>query len=159
MKTLAEAGIIKNNGKSLELTRPLPTNPQGELVSFEVRAEAFSGPLPPPAMLSDYNNLVPRGAERILAMAEKQQDHRHEIEKRVIGGNVSAQVRGQYFAFFLALLIIVGAIYLIALGMPIWGFSTLIATIGGLAFVFITGRKKDDEERDRKRASLPPGLQ
>lgn len=36
--------------------------------------EAFSGPLPPPAMLAQYNDVVPNGAERIMAMAERQQE-------------------------------------------------------------------------------------
>ena len=35
--------------------------------------QAFSGPLPPPSMLAEYNNVVQNGAERIMVMAEKQQ--------------------------------------------------------------------------------------
>ena len=37
-----------------------------------LRAEHYSGPLPPPQMLEQYNRAVPNGAERIMAMAEKQ---------------------------------------------------------------------------------------
>ncbi len=44
----------------------------------------FSGPIPSPAMLKRYNDILPNAADRILAMAEQQQNHRIHIEKTVI---------------------------------------------------------------------------
>lgn len=46
--------------------------------------QQFSGPLPPPDMLLKYNDIVPDGAERIIVMAEKQQNHRIYLEKLVV---------------------------------------------------------------------------
>ena len=34
----------------------------------------MSGPLPPPGILDAYNQTIPDGANRIMAMAEEQQD-------------------------------------------------------------------------------------
>jgi uncharacterized membrane protein len=44
--------------------------------------QAFSGPLPPPSVLKGYEEVVRGSAERILVMAEKQQDHRTEQNRK-----------------------------------------------------------------------------
>ena len=60
-------------------TPDLPENP-GTLV----HAEHWSGPLPPPAALQRYDEVLPGAAERILAMAETEQQHRMEQEKAFV---------------------------------------------------------------------------
>src|SRR5436190_2248110 len=40
---------------------------------------AFSGPLPPPSVLEEYNRIVPGAANRLLALTEKQAGHRRQI--------------------------------------------------------------------------------
>lgn len=54
-------------------------NPQQIVQSVE-----YSGPLPPPAVLQRYDQVVPGAAERILRMAEGQSKHRQELEKTVV---------------------------------------------------------------------------
>jgi uncharacterized membrane protein len=44
-----------------------------------------SGYLPDPLSLSAYDELIPNGADRIMKMAEKQQEHRMKIESTAIG--------------------------------------------------------------------------
>ena len=36
------------------------------------RTEISIGPIPPPQILQQYNNIIPNAAERILRMTEKQ---------------------------------------------------------------------------------------
>ncbi len=43
------------------------------------QALSYSGPIPPPAMLEEYNRIVPGSADRILRMAEDQTTHRHAL--------------------------------------------------------------------------------
>lgn len=65
-----------------------------------MRVEAtFSGPLPPPSLLARYSEIIPNGAERIMAMAERQSEHREKLEARVVNGNVASQTRGSWFSF------------------------------------------------------------
>ena len=45
--------------------------------------QTFSGPLPPPDALKRYSDIIPNGAERIMAMAEEQSKHRRELEKNL----------------------------------------------------------------------------
>lgn len=42
--------------------------------------KSHSGPLPDPESLVDYDKVIPNGADRLMKMAEKQQDHRISIE-------------------------------------------------------------------------------
>jgi uncharacterized membrane protein len=47
-------------------------------------ASTFSGPLPPPSILGDYNEILANGAERIMKMAENQSSHRIDLENHAI---------------------------------------------------------------------------
>jgi Predicted membrane protein (DUF2335) len=47
-------------------------------------SESFAGPLPPPALLAEYEQALPGLAERIVAMAENEGNHRRAMEKRLI---------------------------------------------------------------------------
>src|SRR4051794_22436827 len=41
----------------------------------------FSGPLPPPSYLREYDIILPGAASRIISMAEAEQRHRHAWER------------------------------------------------------------------------------
>lgn len=99
----------RNKGKGIGIQIPHQQTPhqttQRELL-IQASSSSFSGPIPPPALLEKYNEIIPNGAERILAMAEKQSTHREYLEKRVVDGNVSNQTRGSYFGFIISLVAI-----------------------------------------------------
>ncbi|KPA12709.1 hypothetical protein MHK_007077 [Candidatus Magnetomorum sp. HK-1] len=40
----------------------------------------FSGPIPPPAILQEYNNVSPGCADRIIKYAENEAEHRRKVE-------------------------------------------------------------------------------
>ena len=106
----------------------------------------FSGPLPPPEVLQHYETIVTGFAKRIVTMAEKEQNHRHEIEQTAVHGSVSAEKRGQTFAFLLCGSVILGSIGLIAVGHPVSGTLLAGSTLVGLAYIFITGRRQEESE-------------
>lgn len=51
--------------------------------------ESFSGPLPPPKHLAEYERILPGAAERIFRMAEDQATHRRSLEQAVVMGDVT----------------------------------------------------------------------
>lgn len=112
---------------------------------------SFEGPLPPPELLARYNDAVSRGAERIMAMAESQIQHRQHLERAVIQGNVDAQRRGQHYAFILALVAIVGGMILIAFDKKTAGIVAIISALAALFGMFIFGRVAQSKERRQKR--------
>ena len=86
----------------------------------------FSGPLPHPQLLNQYNEVIPGGADRIVKLTENQAAHRQSLESRA-----------QVFTFILALVALVGGIVLIAVGDNAEGLVPLVASIGGLGGLFI----------------------
>ena len=47
-----------------------------------IEASAWAGPLPEPDTLREYDQVLPGAAERILKMAEDQQKHHHDQDRR-----------------------------------------------------------------------------
>lgn len=82
---------------------------KGQVVAQSVSAvktESFSGPIPPQEVLARYEEKFPGFGERILAMAEREAAHRHELDKRnadVGAADIlaarSETRRGQWMAF------------------------------------------------------------
>ena len=79
-----------------------PTRPSATITTTAT-ATSFEGPIPPPQVLQQYNSIVPGAAERILLMAEKQSDHRMDLEKRVVYSNVKKSYVGMGLATVIAL--------------------------------------------------------
>ena len=65
-------------------------NPQAKNIS-QVKLqqlEISSGPIPSPQILQQYNQIVPDAAEGIIKVAEKQSDHRIDLERKVVESNI-----------------------------------------------------------------------
>ena len=110
--------------------------------------EVYSGPIPQPDTLQQYDTIIPGAAERILCMAEENARHRREMESAALTAQVEADkrkhrevTRGQLFGITSVLT----AFGLAGLALFL-GQATVAGTICGvvvvaLATVFITGRK------------------
>ena len=59
---------------------------------------AYEGPLPSPEIMKGFENVLPGSAERILKMAEKEQDNRHTCDRRIVNMHFLATVLGMVFA-------------------------------------------------------------
>ena len=74
----------KNQDKSVQGGSPSANAVlKAKLIQLQ-QSTSFSGPLPHPEILERYNSAVPGGAERIIAMAEKQSDHRMRLESSAL---------------------------------------------------------------------------
>jgi len=111
------------------------------------RAEVFSGPIPPPDLLEKYNNIIPNGADRILAMAEQQQAHRQFMEKTVVESDVRRSDRGLILGFIVTVLFGAGGIYLVATGHDLNGLVVIFLPLAGLVGTFVYSQKTRKEER------------
>lgn len=72
------SAVSTANLPSPETLEHLPENVRTSVVE----AAVFSGPLPPPSMYGEYEDTFKGSADRILKMAEKEQDHRIAWETR-----------------------------------------------------------------------------
>jgi uncharacterized membrane protein len=102
-----------------------------------IEGKFYSGPLPESAELKAYAEVFAELPSRIVAMAEKEQDHRHKLQERRMGGQIWLTGAGQVFAFILAAMMIAGAVYLLATDKPIAGFTTLALGIGSAIGPFL----------------------
>ncbi|MGA3370944.1 MAG: DUF2335 domain-containing protein [Terracidiphilus sp.] len=110
--------------------------------------------MPHPALLARYNEAIPNGAERVMAMAERQSAHRESLESQVVGGNVTSQARGALYAFIICLVTIIGGFVLIGMGKSVIGVSAIIGSLATLAGVFIISKREQRKERVQKQDAL-----
>lgn len=109
----------------------------------------YSGPLPSPAMLQGYENTHKGLADRIVAMAEKEQLHRHNLEGRSVQGSISKDKRGQRYALLVTCLVTAIGGSLIYMGHPVWGSIYGGATLVALVGLFL-GHKNKRKVKDTK---------
>lgn len=127
-----------------EIAGRIQNEPNVEIRKIVQTTQAsFSGPIPPPSMLAEYDDVNDGLANRIVSMAEEQQSHRHELEAKSVAAAINSETRGQNYALSVSLLIIIGSIALIAIGKEVAGSILAGGTLTGLAYIFITGRNQN----------------
>ena len=115
-----------------------------ELISAEARF--FSGPIPDPQTLQEYQQVNPNFPERILAMGEAQSAHRQQQERYHLKGSTIARFVGLGLAFLSVLVICGVGTYAIKLGHAKEGCGVIAAVVVSLAGTFIWGRAKVQRE-------------
>ena len=83
-----------------------------QVVHTRITQAQWQGPLPPPEALERFNQIIPNGADRIVAMAEAEQRHRANHESVALQARIREARRGQYAGVLLSALCIVGAVAL-----------------------------------------------
>jgi len=121
-----------NSKKKLEILRSL---------SFTlIQEKSHSGPLPDSESLIQYNSVIPNGADRIMKMAERQQEHRMSIEKKVINSQSLQSGLGQIFGLIIGIVGIVSGTYLASIGATAVGGIIAGGTVISLVSVFVIGK-------------------
>ncbi len=124
-----------------------------EIIRREMRqvVSEFSGPLPPPNIIKGYEDILPGSAERILAMAEKQSEHRQFMERKMIATESRDGFLGVIFAFILG----IGCLFIsyqIVVNVPenAGAISSAVfgaAGIGSIVGPFLKIRRKEGTEK------------
>lgn len=116
----------------------------GSIISVEGK---YEGPLPLPAHLEKYEAVLPGAAERIMAMAEKQSDHRRGLETKVVNSDIANSRLGLIFGFIIAMLGISGGVFLINNGKIVEGSIFSGLTVVSLVGAFVYGSQQRRKER------------
>lgn len=133
---------------------PPPRPTESGIATLTQQSVSFSGPFPHPALLAKYYEVIPNGAERIMAMAERQSTHRENLETLVVAGNVKAQARGTMYAFIICVIALVAGFYLVHEGRNVAGFASIVGAMGGVLGTFIYSRNEQRKERIEKSNAL-----
>ena len=113
---------------------PQQNSPQQQGQLIQGKSLMYSAPLPPSSEFDRYEQTLPGAANRIIAMAEKEIEHRHKNENQIVEHSIKNGCRGQILAFILAILSLGMVFFSILKGEPlgaiapgILAFSSLIA--------------------------------
>lgn len=117
-------------------------------VTWPAKSVMFSGPLPPPGLMAQYERLVPGSAERLFRLLEQtheranlEQAHRHMGED----GEQALNKAGQRIALAITLVLIAVATLLTALDHDAVGGIIFSGTIVGVGALFYVGRRDQFE--------------
>lgn len=114
--------------------------PESALVGVLTTRSEFRGPIPHPQLLKQYDEALPGSAERILRMAEQEQEHRFKIVSQCIDSDTKESKLGLHYSFILGLAPMVLGIVIVIVGRnesSVWvgglfgvsGLATVIATM------------------------------
>lgn len=97
--------------------------------------------LPPAEVLESYDYVIEGSAERILAMFEREQQHRHAWEMNAIKVHGISTILGQVLGFGIAVSVFVAAIIIGIYGDSntaafIWVFGMAIVVMAGLVWTY-----------------------
>jgi len=98
----------------------------------------FAGPLPTAAMYREYESAHPGTAERILAMAEKEQDARITIKERSLELKARQNIYGQLCGLLVAVLCIGAAVYITLQGNS-FGDYLVAGILAGATVIVLVG--------------------
>ncbi len=104
--------------------------------------EQYSGPLPHPSHLEQYEAILPGLADRIVKMTEGQVAHRQDMEAQLVKSSLKHASRGIWCAFIIAMSAVIGGIYLVLRGHSLEGASATIAALAALAGVFMYDKRQ-----------------
>lgn len=126
-------------------TQPNPTVEITEVVRAVAHvSQTYSGPIPPPQMLAEYEAVQPGFADRIISMAEKEQANRHLLENKAVDGAIKKDARGQHYALMTSFGVLGGGSFLIYTGHDWAGVTLCAGALTGLAYIFVSGNRKKE---------------
>ena len=106
-------GSRNRDKRELEVVRNLDQlngSNNGRNAHIAVRQMVRSGPIPSPDDLRSYEDVCPGAADRIIAMAEKEQQNRHKNEQLLVESVSKGNLNGIKWAGTISVLVVVGGI-------------------------------------------------
>lgn len=155
-----ETATASKSGEALEVATSREVLEADELPSEElvrvvtrVIASEFSGPLPPPDVIRDYEGVMPGFADRIMALTERQAVHRQEMERIIISAESRDSLLGVLFAFILgAGSLLSGIIMVVTVPQSagaIAGSLLGASGIGAIVITFIKSTRRNQEKGEK----------
>ena len=157
--SVSKRSKLRHKNRSVALTRMTqnisqsgPGNAGRGVVAtaFSAEMRSYSGPIPPPDLLKQYDEIAPGTASRIIAMSERQSEHRMSLEKKVVESGISRSTAGLICGFLIACVFAGSGVWVASMGHPAAGATIATASVVGLVGVFVTGTLSQRSERNEK---------
>jgi uncharacterized membrane protein len=123
----------------------------GQIVAASMQMSHYQGPMPPPGVLRDYNDIVPGTAAKIVDQWLQQVEHRQMLERKtVLGGNGRAWCGLWIGATLGAAALGLGG-FLVYTGHDTAGTSIIATALVGGVSTFIAGTLKQVKDLQDKK--------
>lgn len=119
----------------------MPSQKSRQSKDDKITLSQYSGPLPPSDEFQNYEEVLPGAADRIISMAEKEQEGRISAQHKEMRMLFISHIMGQIFAFILGLTGILGGSYLIINGHDLSGFAVFLSSLAAIVGAFIYRKK------------------
>lgn len=121
--------------------------------------EVFLGPVPHPEILQGYEKVIPGAAERILMMAEQQQEHRfareiaeqdfrHEMQRKELKYGATLAGTGQVLGFLIIMVVVMWGGFLLLQGKDLYGLAALVSGLGSLLLAYLWGKGGTEKSQE-----------
>jgi uncharacterized membrane protein len=138
---------MKKKSKKTDTEVSPKSTQQDENVQIIQQLRHFSGPLPSPDNLLNYDKVTPGAANRIIEMAEKNQEHRLYINRVLAESDVKKSLRGQIFGFAIAAIAFTVATICAFLDQKEIGIASIGFSLVSIVSTFVLGRKSKDNTK------------
>ena len=122
---------------------------QDETVRIIQQLSHFSGPLPSPENLLNYDRIIPGTANRIIEMAEKNQEQRLYVDRIMAESDVKKSLRGQIFGFAVAVIAFTVATICAFLNQKEIGIASIGFSLVSIVSTFVLGRKSKEIPKNK----------
>ncbi len=129
-------------------TTPEHSDKSGQNRAVVSYSEQYSGVLPHPKHMREWEELVPGSAKMIFARFETQSSHRIDIESRVVRANNFKQYIGPIFAFLIAMSAIGGGVWIAVTVQPYIGTGLSLTGLAAVIGPFLINEYQKSQ-RDR----------
>jgi uncharacterized membrane protein len=120
------------------------TGKMTQAVHTEIKSMSWQGPLPPPQILAEYEDILPGSAARVFHEFQLESAHRREFERTGLRGSIRIELMGRISAFIFAIGALGVAAYCAHLGFPAAAIGIGGITISAVVGAFVLGRQKGD---------------
>lgn len=114
-----------------------------------VQLTTYSGPLPHPETLRQFEEILPGSAKRIFNDFELQSSHRRALERKVVNSEAFRQIAGSISSGLIGLLGVAGGLWLVHEGRDISGLAAVFATLASLLGTFLYQSHKKSSEQSQ----------
>ena len=146
--------MARSNSPKRNTPLPQPNSPNGpKLQGFVAQ---YKGPVPPPEILDKLDKILPGAAERIFAMAEKEQNaviaDRNQMqarEDRIAANRHTERMTALIMAFLVCTIFSVCGVVLVLHGYEKIGATLLGTTLVGVVASFLYRGKSNPNNKDK----------
>lgn len=139
-KSDIEKRDIQDVDEAVAHVKKMPRDQQNQVMQ---KLEMFSGPIPAPHILKQYDEMDPGAAKQIIDNGVQESTHRRKMENKILEISKRRGRRRDWMAFIIGILSIGAGFFLI------WKDHYVVGTIfSGVSLVSLVGTFLDNEDSD-----------